>query len=141
MKISKLKNRSIVFTKNLAGWDLHIQLIRANKYNYLIDTGLGPLMMKEIIAYLKDDDKELIIINTHYHFDHILGNSAFKDNIIVSSALTKSKLDKDWQTIISGKDNYFDGSIEKVLPNKTFIKELYFSEDKIRLFISPRAYS
>ena len=76
MEINKLKNRNIIFTyNNPDGWDLNLQLVKGNKYNYIIDTGLGSLSILPVINYIKDDKKPTIVINTHSHWDHIWGNS------------------------------------------------------------------
>ena len=60
MKIEKLATRSVIFTEELPEWDLNIHLIRGDKRNYLIDTGLGSAHMDYIKACLGDDPKPMV---------------------------------------------------------------------------------
>lgn len=84
MKIQKIKNRSVLFTRSPdSSWNLNIHLIQGNKFNYIIDTGLGSLNAKFVKEYIQDNQKPIILINTHYHWDHVWGNSFYKECMIV----------------------------------------------------------
>lgn len=137
MKIEKIKNRSILFTQSPSSWDLNIHLIMGNKYNYIIDTGLGSLSIEPIKEYIKNDNKPIIVINTHYHWDHIWGNSSLQDCIIISHRLCKELIESEWEEMIHKNKNYLNGEVEICLPNLVFEKELYFPEDKIRIIYTP----
>lgn len=45
----------------------NVQLIMGNKYNYIVDTGLGSLNIAPIKEYIKHENKPIIVINTHHH--------------------------------------------------------------------------
>ncbi|SHO53628.1 MBL fold metallo-hydrolase [Anaerocolumna xylanovorans] len=135
MRINRIKNRGILFTYDEPGWDLNLYLIRGRKYNYLIDTGLGSLCIEPMKEYLKG--KETIVINTHYHWDHIWGNGSFQEGIIVSHKLCKDMIQSKWDEMLQKNGNYRMGEILKGLPNLVFDKELIFTEDRIRLFHTP----
>jgi len=138
MKIKKIKNRNILFTNSAhLEWDFNIHLIMGNRYNYIIDTGLGSLSIAPIKEYIKNDKKPIIIINTHYHWDHIWGNSTFKDCIIISHKICREMIELNWWDMLEKNKKYFQGEVEMCLPNLTFEKELYFSEDKIRILYTP----
>jgi hydroxyacylglutathione hydrolase len=138
MKIEKIKNRSILFTDTSpAEWDLNLHLIRGNQHNFIIDTGLGSLSMAPIKEYIQDDHKPIIVINTHYHWDHIWGNSSFKDCMIISHKLCRKMIEAKWDDMLDKNKAYCQGEIEKYLPNLVFEKELYFPEDKIRIIYTP----
>lgn len=138
MKIEKIKNRSILFTNNTPwGWDVHMQLIMGDKYNYIIDTGLGSLNTLPIKDYLKDDNKPIIVINTHSHWDHIWGNSSLKECTIISHKLCREMIDTNWDETMEKYQKFVQGEAEMCLPSITFEKELYFPEDKIRLIYTP----
>lgn len=138
MKIEKVKNRSILFTINMpSGWDLNIHLIKGEKYNYIIDTGLGSLCIKPIREFVKHDNKSIVVINTHYHWDHIWGNSSLQDCLIISHKLCKEMIALNWADMMQKNRKYLDGEAEMYLPNLTFEKELYFPEDKIRVIHTP----
>lgn len=136
MKIKKVKNRSILFTYS-SDWDLNLHLILGSKYNYIIDTGLGPLSIDPIKEYIKDDNKSIIVINTHHHWDHIWGNSSLQDHIIISHRLCRELVESKWQEMLQKNNKYVNGKVEMCLPNLTFDKELYFPEDKIRIIYTP----
>jgi len=137
MNIQKIKNRSTLFTYDNGSWDLNLHLIRANKYNYIIDTGLGSLSVEPIIEIIKNDNKPSIVINTHYHWDHIWGNSAFRDSIIISQRLCRDLILEKWVYMMNRNGSFCNGAAELCLPSLVFDKELYFPEDKIRLFHTP----
>ncbi len=138
MKIEKIKNRSILFTNSIpAGWDLNIHLIMGDKYNYIIDTGLGSSSIAPIKEYLKHNSKPIIVINTHYHWDHIWGNSSLKNCIIISHKLCREMIEVNWEEMIQRNKQYLNGEVEMYLPNLIFEKELYFPEDKIRIVYTP----
>lgn len=138
MKIEKIKNRSILFTNSIpAGWDLNIHLITGDKYNYIIDTGLGSSSIAPIKEYLKHNNKPIIVINTHYHWDHIWGNSSLKNCIIISHKLCREMIEVNWEEMIQRNKQYLNGEVEMYLPNLIFEKELYFPEDKIRIVYTP----
>ena len=141
MKVTKLTNRSLMFTvpENADGF-VNMNLILGEKYNYIIDTGMGESNVYEMLKYI-DDSKPIIAIITHAHFDHILGNSALKDALIVSHRLCRETIDREWDTRI--KDNliklsdYVDSEVYKCLPNLIFEGSMYFPEDGITLFHTP----
>ncbi|MEG0855330.1 MAG: MBL fold metallo-hydrolase [Terrisporobacter sp.] len=54
-------------------------LIEGSKKALLIDTGMGLEGLKEVISEIAE--KELLVINTHGHIDHTLGNSFLKLDI------------------------------------------------------------
>lgn len=138
MKIEKIKNRSVVYSKNInQEWDLHIHVIHGSKYNYLIDTGLGSEHIKPIVEHLQQEKKEVIVINTHYHWDHIWGNYLFKDSKIIAHSKCREILEVEWDEIQEKYQQYIEGETHKCLPNLTFDTEIYFPEDKIRIFYTP----
>ncbi|MGC5326273.1 MBL fold metallo-hydrolase [Brevibacillus sp. SYSU BS000544] len=138
MKIQKIKNRSVLFTKSMpASWDLNLHLILGDRYNYMIDTGLGSATIAHIKEYIKHDNKPIIVINTHYHWDHIWGNHCFRGSTIVSHKRCREMIEQNWEEMLQKYKHFLDGEAEMLLPNLTFEDELYFPEDKIRLIYTP----
>jgi glyoxylase-like metal-dependent hydrolase (beta-lactamase superfamily II) len=138
LKVQKIKNRGVLFTYTASSeWDLNIHLIMGDKYNYIIDTGLGSLSIAPIMEYIKSNNKPIIVINTHYHWDHIWGNGSFKDCIIISHKLCRETIESKWDEMMQKNKKYCDGQVEKYLPNLVFDKELYFPEDRIRIIYTP----
>lgn len=138
MKVQKIKNRGVLFTYTTSsGWDLNIHVIMGEKYNYIIDTGLGSLSMGPIKEYIKDSNKPIIVINTHYHWDHVWGNGSFQDSIIISHKLCREIIESKWEEMMDKNKQYCQGEVEMYLPNLVFEQELYFPEDKIRIIYTP----
>lgn len=138
MRIQKIKNRGTLFTYTTSsGWDLNVHLIMGEKYNYIIDTGLGSLSINPIKEYIKDSNKPIIVINTHYHWDHIWGNGSLRNYIIISHKLCREMIESKWKDMMHKNKQYCYGEVEMNLPNLLFEKELYFPEDKIRIIYTP----
>jgi len=137
MKITELGTRNVVFTFELDEWDLNLHLIKGDVYNYIIDTGLGSNSIKPILEYIKGDDKPVVAINSHFHWDHVWGNHCFKDSIIISSKQCRDIIDKQWDEMMGRCNNYVDGEVKKKLPTLVFEDELYFPDDDILLFYTP----
>jgi glyoxylase-like metal-dependent hydrolase (beta-lactamase superfamily II) len=137
MKIHKIKNRGTLFTSNSAGWDLNIYLIQGKNINFVIDTGLGAYSVAPIIEHMKDDNKPTVVINTHYHWDHVWGNGSFKGCIIVAHQLCREMMLSQWEQMMQRNGRYCQGEVLMQLPNLVFEKELYFAEDGIRIFHTP----
>ncbi|MGG3505059.1 MBL fold metallo-hydrolase [Paenibacillus lautus] len=138
MEIKKIRNRNILFTyRQPAGWDLNVQLILGNRYNYIIDTGLGSVSMEPVKEYIKHDTKPIIVINTHYHWDHIWGNSSFRNCTILSHTSCRDMIDVHWEEMMQKYGHLVDGEAEKLLPDLTFEQEIYFPDDQIRIMYTP----
>ncbi len=107
------------------------------KNDYIIDTGLGSHSIEPIKKYINDNNKPVIVINTHYHWDHIWGNSSFSNCTIISHKLCREMIESNWQSMTKKNQKYIRGEVEMCLPNLTFDHELYFPEDKVRLIYTP----
>ncbi len=110
-------------------------VLRAEKYNYIIDTGFGS-ESSEILLSLIDKNKPLRVINTHFHWDHIWGNHIFKKEEIISSMKTAQCIDRFWGEMMESNKKYVRGTAEKVLPNVILEGEIKFPEDGILVFPS-----
>lgn len=138
VKIEQIKSRNVMFTYNVpGGWDLNLHLIKGNKYNFIIDTGLGSLSVEPVKKYLEGDHKPIVIINTHYHWDHIWGNSSFKNSVIISHRLCREMIKSNWEEMMENCKEVLCGEANMCLPVITFENELYFPEDKIKLIYTP----
>jgi len=134
MQVKAIKNRCIMFSRKIDDWDLNAYLIKGEKHNFIIDTCLGSVDFN-FIKKFADRRKQTLIINTHYHWDHIWGNTK-KYPVIAHSLCRKIILEK-WDEMLGKFGQYANGKIEKALPDITFDSELYFEEDKIKLIYTP----
>jgi len=93
---------------------------------------MGPSSIPEIVDYCKKvkGDRKLYVVNTHSHFDHIWGNSAFKDWEIIAHRkcfeVIKSEGENTLKEISEKYPEWIKEEIELVLPNFIFEKEINF---------------
>ena len=64
---------------HLIGEPPHVNayLIQGTERAALIDTGLGIANIRKAVESVTD--QEIVVVNTHYHFDHSMGNHLFED--------------------------------------------------------------
>lgn len=137
MKIEKISTRNILFVDKFDGWDLNIHLIRGQHNNYLIDTGRGSKSVQPILDYLGEDQKPIVIIITHHHWDHIWGNHCFDSSLIIAHSSCPGMIEKTWETDLECNKRWIAGVAKKKLPNLLFDNSLSFPEDKIHIFHAP----
>ena len=118
------------------GLGLNVHIILGDTYNYVIDTGLGSQSMEPVLQYLQPD-KPVIVVNTHYHWDHVWGNAVFAGSVIIAHSLCRQRLEELWEEMIRKHSEYISGDASKCLPNLVFEDGLYFPDDGIRLFYTP----
>lgn len=73
--VNQIDNNTWRFTEALAGTDVYCYLLVGDEKALLIDTAYGFTDLKRAIR--KITDKPVMVVNTHGHFDHILGNWQF----------------------------------------------------------------
>lgn len=139
MKIEKISDDSAAFIfDQLETYKTNVFTIERKSKIFLIDTFCGMESMDLIKQTLgKKFNKEIIIINTHFHWDHVWGNCAFKNSIIISHKLCREFLNKHWEEQLKGNRKYISGNSEKTLPNVTFEKIIKFENENIEIFYTP----
>ena len=139
MKAVKITDRNIMFHKpTLYGFDLNLGLILGENRNYVIDTGIGRSSVQPILDYIGSDKKPIVVVNTHWHWDHMWGNWVFKDSLIISHPLCRALADKHWDEYVEKyAEHITEGGVHKKLPSLVFESSLYFPDDGISIFHSP----
>ncbi|MCX7708307.1 MAG: MBL fold metallo-hydrolase [Clostridia bacterium] len=117
----------------------HVFLIEKKSRFYLIDTFCGSDSMVPVLdtIHLSPQQKDVIVINTHFHWDHVWGNCCFAGCTIISHEKCRKSMETHWETQLDKNRNYISGKAEKCLPNLTFTEKLTFCEDGIEIFYSP----
>ena len=137
MKTEKIGKRNIIFKYNLPEWNLNLHLILGQRYNYIIDTGLGSESVEPMKEYLGNDPKPIIVINTHYHWDHIWGNHCFNGHSIISHRHCRRIVKEKWSDMLSKNKSYIRGEVKLCLPNLVFEDCIHFPDDGICVFHTP----
>jgi len=150
MKIEKIGSRNVIFTHTgidewnsnlheigIEKWNLNLHLIIGQKCNYIIDTGLGSGSIVPIKEYLNGNKNPIVVINTHYDWDHVWGNHCFKESIIISHRLCRELLEDSWTEMLNEYKQFIRGEVELCLPNMLVGDFLHFPEDKVKIFYTP----
>lgn len=143
MKTKQISNRGYLFTFDGQSsnfiMETSVYVIIGDQKVFVIDTHCGSDSMdivKEFIAK-NCSNHEIIVVNTHYDWDHVFGNIAFSKHTLISHKETYKMLDQHWEKMELDNKDFCDGDTTKCLPNKTFEGELDFLDEGVLLFHSP----
>mgnify|MGYP000884136544 FL=1 len=137
LKKEKISNRCTAYIFHDLGIDTFVYLVETKKKVFIVDTFCGSLSMEPILVDLeKMIGKKAIIVNTHFHWDHVWGNCAFSEEII-SHGKCRAYLDRYWEKQIEAHKKQIRGRTEKKLPTITFSDRFCYPEEGIELFYSP----
>nr|MDA3847524.1 MBL fold metallo-hydrolase [Vallitaleaceae bacterium] len=140
MKKQQINDHTIAFIfDEISGFETAVFLIdKPNRY-YLIDTFCGANPMSAILSHIEtlEVKKRLVVINTHFHWDHMWGNCLFKNRDIISHASCRTLIEDTWDQQIESSGKYIMGNNEMTLPNLVFQQSLMFEDDGIELLYSP----
>lgn len=145
MVIEKIGKRGVLFTfqegDSAFSQDTCVYLIDSGDKLFLCDTHVGPKSMETVKAYINEQglgSKEIIVFNSHGDWDHIWGNCAFPNSIIIAHESCRKRLmesgEKDLEKF---KDKFHDGSFGLKLPNLTFDSRLSFEDYGIEFIYAP----
>lgn len=139
MNIRQVGNRGVLFSFDEIGGITNVYVINGTKHIFIIDTFIGPAVMEQVNSYIENnmERKSLIVVNTHYHWDHVWGNCAYKLYPIVAHEKCLEFLAANGEEDLKKHEEYTKGKVEITLPNLTFTDKLIFEEDSVLLFHSP----
>lgn len=141
MKPIKITARNIMFTQPMTydgqTYALNIGLILGDRYNYIIDTGFGSGSVEPVLAYLHGNEKPIIVVNTHFHWDHVWGNWMFPNSIIIAHPMCRELMEFTWDAEIRKYADYIDKEARKLLPNLLINDSIYLPNDGIQIFHTP----
>ncbi|MBU1106833.1 MAG: MBL fold metallo-hydrolase [Candidatus Riflebacteria bacterium] len=114
-------------------------LIEKKTRIFVIDTFCGSVSMEPVLKHIAKvcPEKEVIVVNSHFHWDHVWGNVAFKDKTIIGHRFCHEDLLSNWEHQINNHGQYISGEVDIVLPSLTFDKSIFFPDDQIEIFHSP----
>ena len=145
MQAKQISNRGFLFCFDQSSsnfpQETNVYVIVSNTTVFVIDTHCGSDSMESIKFFIQSEcpNHRIIVINTHYDWDHVLGNIAFSKEVIIAHNETYDHLAGNgfWDDMIHENRVSLDGDSTKCLPNMTFENTLNFPEDKVSLFHSP----
>ncbi len=118
-----------------------VYVIIGNRKAFVVDTHCGPDSMDCVLKFLGENcpDHEVIVINSHYDWDHVWGNCAFESKLIIAHEKCYEKLSSDfiWDNMIQNSGSFQCGSVKKVLPNMVFSNVLHFPGEGVKLITTP----
>lgn len=139
MNLKKVGSRGTLFTFYDLGIATNVYVINGNNYVYIIDTYIGPDIMKVINKYIEEEygNKPIVVVNTHNHWDHVWGNSLFSSSIILAHKKCKEYMQLDGLKKLKMYEKYRRGEVILTYPNTTFTDKIYFEEDNILIYHTP----
>jgi glyoxylase-like metal-dependent hydrolase (beta-lactamase superfamily II) len=95
--------------------------------------------MESIKKYISthSQKKDIIVFNSHSDWDHIWGNCAFKGKMIIGHETCRKRMMEIGPFELATLSEYHCGSIDLVLPNLTFSKNITFAEEEVEFIYAP----
>lgn len=143
MHVQKIGKRGLVFSfeNDYIGDTTNVYVINTEETIFVCDTFLGPDSMEKVVNHeeLKEDfkKKRIIVFNSHFDWDHVWGNSFFKDELIISHEKCKENLIKNGEEDLEKHGKQKEGEDELVIPKLTFGDKLVFEKEGVKFFHSP----
>ncbi|HPJ12403.1 MAG TPA: MBL fold metallo-hydrolase [Caldisericia bacterium] len=140
MKIQRVRSRGWLFTfDDIENTFTNVYVIQGKHHYFICDTYLGPKPMEKIKKHLYKEAKKLpfIVFNSHYHWDHIWGNCAFEDSLIIGQASIVNMIHMYSESELTRFKKYQQGKVTILPPSIVFKYFLAFPDEKITIFKSP----
>lgn len=117
----------------------NVYVINGNKHIFIIDTYLGPDIMKQVNDYIISNfgNKPIVVINTHSDFDHVWGNCLYKESLIIAHTKCLEYMKKHGLEQFELYPNLIRGDVVLTYPNITIDKYIRFEEDEVELYHTP----
>lgn len=84
-------------------------LVKGENKDLLIDTGMGVVPITHALEKVRNSTKPLDVVNTHWHFDHVGGNSHFEKVLVPKNVDEVTGLLKGWSHEDLQRYGFFDG--------------------------------
>ncbi len=115
-------------------------LVFGSEQVLICDTSCGPEPMKHVKRFIEthtSKDQQVIIFNSHHHYDHVWGNSVFAKESIYAHKSCYEALEKTGERDLIEFAAHKRGEVRLVLPNMTFDDIVLLDDGNIELFHSP----
>lgn len=138
--IERVGARGTLFTFfDLEGMETTVYAIDGPRHLFIVDTFLGPRSMAVVKERMAPAlrRRAVIVVNTHYHWDHVWGNCAFPGALIVAHAACREKIARIGEKELKAYGSMKQGDVTLVLPDCVFTGRVAFEDDGLELFHSP----
>lgn len=108
-EVSQLDNGVVAIGEPKHGKEVFCYLVKGKECDLLIDTGMGISPIKPVLEKLRNSAKPLIVANSHWHFDHIGGNSFFENVLVPKNPAEIEGIKKGWTKEELEKYDFFKG--------------------------------
>ncbi|MCK5303969.1 MAG: MBL fold metallo-hydrolase [Candidatus Heimdallarchaeota archaeon] len=139
MKATKVGSRGYFFSFD-DPYFTTLYVINGKNRIFICDTFLGPVPMREVLKFLEKEgvkDKEIVVFNTHYDYDHIWGNQLFENSVILAHELCVKELKETGEDDLKQFEAHKKGDVKLILPNTDFKEKLVFSDDGVEFYHTP----
>jgi glyoxylase-like metal-dependent hydrolase (beta-lactamase superfamily II) len=138
MEFHRISDRCVVFPFD-DPYLANVYIIDGRDQIIVCDTSFGPKPMLHVNKFISnlENTKQVIIFNSHFHYDHVWGNCAFEDISIYSHDQCYSKLKEEGEIALKEYVNHMRGNVKLVLPNQMFGNHVIFEDGNIEFFYSP----
>ncbi|UUM11515.1 MBL fold metallo-hydrolase [Proteiniclasticum sp. QWL-01] len=120
------------------GCTTNIYVIKGREGSIVIDTFLGEQIMAETMVTLERDPNSVwAVINTHSDWDHIWGNSLFRNAHVIAHDNFSDQVEFPDSPGFQELEKYAMGEVDIKLPDITFDSRLHLSGEGLELFHSP----
>lgn len=139
----------ISFSEPYHNEEVFCYFVRGSDADLLIDTGMGIGRIRQVLDIYHRQNKELVVVNTHAHFDHIGGNTAFDRVLTPKNEWESQNILEGWNHKYMLDEGVLGGFTDKIPsgfdPN-TYAILGYASvspilTDKFRLDLGNRSFS
>ena len=138
MKATKLGTRGMVFEFQ-DPYPHYGYVIDGIETVFVCDTACGPESMEPVLKHIQDigaSGKDVVVFNTHAHYDHFWGNCSFPGAMIISHRLCRDTMPTLHAEALKNYGDHMRGEVELVLPNVVFDERLEFIDERVVFFHS-----
>ncbi len=139
MKFERVGKRGVLFTFE-EPITANVYVIIGDEFVFILDTFCGPTSMEQVKQFLKEDgqdDKQVIVFNSHADWDHIWGNCTFKSSTIIAHVKSRDRIQKEGEETLTKYAHYKTGEVVLVPANLSFEKRIVFEGEGVEFYYSP----
>lgn len=138
MKTTPIGTRGVLFTI-LDPFPVNVYLVQGRQHLFLCDTAFGSDSMNPVKQYIAEhsEGKPLVVINSHFHWDHVWGNCAFDGATFVAHEKCRAAMREYGSGALEEFAQFKRGEVRPVYPTLTFSDRISFPDDGFEIFHTP----